>query len=157
MLTAFKTSKRTLAVWYALVSCALKEEKNYHHSSYNCQWTYQTKNYLGNQPVSFISSILQSLDIFFVVMLIKTLHLTSITLLYPSLQSWIIFLAIMEQKIKYTNLAWNYLNYFQEPCPSNVIKRRHTTDSIKHRILLEATWTIYIPYSSKEHALYVQE
>jgi len=55
-------------------------------------------NYLGNQPVSFISSILQSLDIFFVVMLIKTLHLTSIAFLYPSLQSWIIFLAIMEQK-----------------------------------------------------------
>ena len=45
-----------------------------------------------NLPVSFISSILQCLDVFFVVMLIKTLHFPCITFLNPSHQGWIILL-----------------------------------------------------------------
>lgn len=49
-----------------------------------------------NIPISFISSLLQSLNIFFVVMLIKTLHFTSITF-RPSCKCNFIFLGRIER------------------------------------------------------------
>lgn len=107
-LTAFKTSNKTAAVWYAFVSRALFGRRGKQQSKQRIRIKGRGSCSVDDLPVSFISSILQCLNIFPVVMLIKTLHFPSITF-GPSCQCSIIFLEIHESQIVLLrNLSWNH-------------------------------------------------
>lgn len=100
-MTAFKTSNKTAAVWYALVSRALDKQKKDIAVSKGAElcrkikkrWCETEERKGGsNQPISLVGSILKCLDVLLVVFTVETLHLSSVTLVNPSLQCWIIFL-----------------------------------------------------------------
>lgn len=101
-LTAFRTSNKTAAVWYAFVSCALsnsdkrikrarQERKTHVNKSAAYVDTWKEKG-CACSPVSFIGSILKSLDVLLVVVLVEALHLPRIALFHPPLECGIVFL-----------------------------------------------------------------
>jgi hypothetical protein len=53
-----------------------------------------------NSPISFVSCVLKSLDIFLVIMLVEALHFSRITLLDSSFQCGVIFLTHKNLKYK---------------------------------------------------------
>jgi len=83
MLTAFKTSKRTLAIWYALVSCVLERRDKPSLFIIQLQGNINQSEKLSREPTSQ----------FYQQHFVKLWYI----FLYPSLQSWITFLAIIEQ------------------------------------------------------------